>query len=273
MPVVDAGDLRAFFADLKKLEQELKATSVEFVGRKALREKAEELGTRWFDEFLPRLRHANCASSDVLDGYRAGFTRLVDLGSSNNRRSSYLSTLGLITRRFRRELVLPLQTSSNVAETTQLDELLSDVESPEESEYLKEARECVRYGLLRGSAILGWCAAIDHIHHALERIGFAAFNSASSRMATQQKGRYRKFSQVQNVHSIGELRQVFDSTTLLILEGMQLIDSNQYTRLRSCFDLRNQCAHPGEAPVTEYNLVSFFSDINEIVFKNPTISS
>lgn len=49
---------------------------------------------------------------------------------------------------------------------------------------------------------------------------------------------------------------------------MELIDSNQHTRLRSCFDLRCQCAHPGDAPVTEYNLLSFFSDLKEIVLQN-----
>jgi len=53
---------------------------------------------------------------------------------------------------------------------------------------------------------------------------------------------------------------------------MQLIDNNQHTRLHSCFELRSQCSHPGEAPITEYNLLSFFSDINEIVFKNPKLA-
>jgi hypothetical protein len=62
---------------------------------------------------------------------------------------------------------------------------------------------------------------------------------------------------------------VFDAVILWIVEGMGLIDSNQHTRLASCFDMRNQAAHPGEAPSTEYNLLSFFSDIKEIVLANP----
>jgi hypothetical protein len=32
--------------------------------------------------------------------------------------------------------------------------------------------------------------------------------------------------------------------------------------------MRCQCAHPGDAPVTPYNLLSYFSDLNEIIFKN-----
>ena len=40
-------------------------------------------------------------------------------------------------------------------------------------------------------------------------------------------------------------------------------------RLRACYEMRCQCSHPGEAPITEYNLLSFFSDIDQIIFKNP----
>ena len=74
---------------------------------------------------------------------------------------------------------------------------------------------------------VGLSAAIDQIHHAIERIGFAEFNIASSAMASQTKGRFKKFNQVQNVSSLGELREVFDNIILWILEGMQLIDNNQ----------------------------------------------
>jgi hypothetical protein len=88
-------------------------------------------------------------------------------------------------------------------------------------------------------------------------------------MASQTQGRFKRFNKPQNVSSISELQMVFDTDIIWILEGMGLIDSNQHTRLRSCFDLRNHSAHPGEAPVTPYNLLSLFSDIIEIVLKNP----
>jgi len=32
--------------------------------------------------------------------------------------------------------------------------------------------------------------------------------------------------------------------------------------------MRNQSAHPGDAPITPYNLMSFFSDIQQIVLEN-----
>jgi hypothetical protein len=74
--------------------------------------------------------------------------------------------------------------------------------------------------------------------------------------------------QFQNVNSISEIREVFDTVVLWIIEGMALIDSNQHTRLRSCFDMRCQGAHPGDAPITQFNLLSFFSDLDQIVFSN-----
>ena len=89
-----------------------------------------------------------------------------------------------------------------------------------------------------------------------------------NQMASQTKGRYKHFNQKQNIASLSELREVFDNIILWIIEGMGLIDSNQHTRLKSCFEMRCQCAHPGEAPITEYNLMSFFSDIQKIVLEN-----
>ena len=84
-------------------------------------------------------------------------------------------------------------------------------------------------------------------------------------MKNQSKGRFKKFNKEFHVQSLSEIRQVFDSDILWIIEGLGLIDINQHTRLKGCFDMRCHCSHPGDAPVTEYNLISFFSDINEII--------
>ena len=65
---------------------------------------------------------------------------------------------------------------------------------------------------------------------------------------------------------------VFDSDVLWVIEGMQLIDSNERTRLASCFDMRCHSGHPGSAPITKYNVISCFSDIVEIVLANPTFN-
>ena len=49
-------------------------------------------------------------------------------------------------------------------------------------------------------------------------------------------------------------------------------DGNQAERLRTCFQWRNNSAHPGHAPIAEVHLNAFFSDIVEIVLANPTFT-
>jgi len=170
---------------------------------------------------------------------------------------------------FREEIILKLHEQLPTSPSlTLLSGLFKGLPSDEDN-YLREAIGCAQRGFLRASLVLGWCATIDRIHRKIEEIGFPAFNVASAQMASQQKGRFKRFNQVQNVSSLTELREVFDNIVLWIIEGIGLIDSNQHTRLHSCFDMRCQSAHPGDAPITEFNLLSFFSDLKEIVFGNP----
>ncbi len=262
--------LKDFESRLKALRRDIKAEKVRQIAKVSLRTTAERLGTDWFSSIEPGLKLAGLDPSILLN-YTENFHALIKLSGPSNLRDRYLKVINAVTSKFRSDFVLTLQTSP-VTPTSQLQSLLAAITNPSQSEYLKEAIECSKHQLYRATAILGWCAAIDQIHHAIEKLGFARFNSASSVMASETKGRFKKFNQAQNVNSLSELREVFDNVILWILEGMQVIDSNQHTRLHSCFELRCQCSHPGEAPITEYNLLSFFSDLNEIVFKNPKLS-
>jgi hypothetical protein len=137
-----------------------------------------------------------------------------------------------------------------------------------EYDYLEEAIKCADNEFFRAAAVLGWCSAIDRIHNKIVQLGLDNFNVTSARLASQQQGRFKRYNKTFSVQTLSDLRQVFDTDILWILEGMGLLDINEHTRLRSCFDLRNQSAHPGDAPVTQYNLLSFFSDLKEIIFLN-----
>lgn len=264
--------LKEFHKRLTHLRSDVRAQRSERIGKKGIQSRAEELGTTWFDEFAASLTDEGL-SPDLIGRYSNGFGRLIKLSHPNNLRKSYLEVLTALCRVFRDELILPLQQrSAGGWSVKQLGTMLQNISDSAQSDYLQEASDCARHGYYRAAIVLGWCAGIDQIHRAIQRIGFAPFNVASSEMASQTKGHFRKFNQVQNVSSVGELREVFDTTILWILEGMQLIDPNEHTRLRSCFNLRCQCAHPGDAPVTEYNLLSFFSDLVCIVFDNPKLA-
>lgn len=260
--------LKQLHGELKALKRDLQKQSAPQVAKKELRTRAEALGASWFTDFLPSLRLA--IQLDVLEKYDAGFAKLIKLSAPNNQKTSYLAALTALTKKFRDELILPQQqTQGGSASLAVLKHVLGQLPDQEENEYIEEATKCAMHGFLRAAVVLGWCAAIDRIHRKIEVIGFPAFNVMSSQMASQQQGRFKRFHSVQNVASLSELRAVFDNVVLWIIEGMGLVDSNQHTRLTSCFEMRCQCAHPGEAPITEFNLMSFFSDINEIVLSNP----
>lgn len=271
--MTSASDLKAFLDELKALRRDIKAEDVTQIGKKALRERAETLGSRWFTELAPELTANTTFSADLIERYSAGCARLIKLSAPNNQKKSYLEALDGLVRGFRDELILPVQqgtvASSNAGS---FDAFFSAIADADESEYLQEAVSCAKSGFCRAAVVLGWSAAINRIHRKIEANGFAKFNVTSAQMASQTKGRYKKFNQTQNVNSISELRDVFDTVVLWVIEGMGLIDSNQHTRLRSCFDMRCQGAHPGDAPITEYNLLSFFSDIDQIVLSNPVFS-
>jgi hypothetical protein len=263
-------NLKKYLEDLKILRKDIKAEEVKQIGKIGLRKRAEELGSKWFSDFSNQLGQNFGISSDVLEKYSSACGRLMALSSPNNLRKSYLDALDILIKPFRNELILPTQKGgSTSASLSLLHSILGNLPDSNESEYLKEAISCAQRTFFRAAVILGWCATIDRIHRQIENLGFTNFNVTSAKMASQQKGRFKRFNSTQNVNSLSELREVFDTIILWVIEGMGLIDSNQHTRLRSCLDMRCQCAHPGEATVTEYNLMSFFSDINEIVFRNP----
>ena len=263
-------ELKSLQADLASLKRDVKAEDKKTINKKAIRDKAEELGTRWFSDFSEKLTDVAAFSPDMVERYSQSFGRLIKISAPNNLKTSYTSTLNQLTKSFRNDFIIPIQTApKSGSKASLLSVLLEGLSDPDENEYLQEAIACAKHDFYRAAAVLGWCAAIDRIHKIIEKEGFAKFNVASAVMASQTKGRYKRFNSTQNINSIVELREVFDTVVLWVLEGMKFIDTNQHTRLRSCFDLRCQCAHPGDAPVTEYNLLSFYSDINEIVLKNP----
>jgi hypothetical protein len=262
--------LQKFHQDLKTLKSDISKEAAHTIAKANLRQRTEQIATAWFAEISPELaKHANL-STETVEKYSGCFAKLLKLSKPSNRKTSYLTALNCVTKKFHNELVLPIQMEPKIAqEVSMLSKLFANLASPGEDAYMKEAIACASHELYRGSAVLGWCAAIDRIHRVIEKIGYDKFNATSQSMKAATSGRFKKFSSPTSVTSMNDLREVFDSNILWILEGMQLIDSNQHTRLRSCFDLRCQCSHPGEAPITEYNLASFFSDINEILFKNP----
>lgn len=265
--------LQTFYKSLKALRKEINKITTLHVAKADLKRRAGELAEEWFSNISPELAKFTVLSTSTIETYSAWFFKLLKLTKAPNRKTSYVEALNGVTKTFHDDLLLPIQVQPRLAEEVSLlAKLFENMPNPEEDAYLKEAISCATHQLFRGSAVLGWSAAIDRIHRVIEKVGFDSFNMASKSMAAATTGRFKRFSKVANITSIGELREYFDGDMLWVLEGMGLLESNQNTRLRSCYEMRCQCSHPGEAPITEYNLLSFFSDINQIIFENPKFS-
>lgn len=261
--------LKLLHSDLLSLRKSIADETSKTISKKSLREQAEQIGTSWFSGLADELAANGTIQASVVQAYSDNFGKLIKISSPNNLKASYLAILGDLCKKFRDDLILPVQKNPiTLKNASLLTKMLAGL-SAEEDAYLKEAINCASKEYYRASVVLGWCAAIDRIHRAIEKIGFPNFNVTSASMASQTQGRFKKFNSPQNISSLSELREVFDTVVLWVIEGMQLIDNNQHARLKGCFDLRCQCAHPGDAPVTEFNLLSYFSDLNEIIFRNP----
>lgn len=261
--------LQQLLVDARSLKRDLEAETAVNVTKQELRDRAKDLTAAW-RVAIPRLKATGAISPDILDTYDDAFQRLLQLSISPNRRGTYLTTLDSLCSRFRKELIHPTVGATEATSPGTWDVFLSALPSSTEGEYFSEAVACAKAGFLRAAAVMGWCATVDHVHRKVAAVGFDVFSKTSHKLAAQATGRFKRFNKNFAVDSISDLRAtVFDDDLLVVVEGMGIIDNNEYRRLRSCFDLRNQAAHPGDAPITEYNLMSFFSDIVEIVLRNP----
>ncbi len=268
---------KTIWNDIKAARTRLKKSTTVQVSSKSEIEIYDTLATRWFELFSKNLLCFG-VSSETIEKYDNFFRGVLKLTGSISRRNSYVKLFDEIVSNFNDDIVLFIQTEAvekESEEPQQFEEevatLLEKVSNVDENKYLAEALGCWKNGYLKGATILMWCAAIDRIHKVIEQIGFSKFNSTSTQMKAQTSGRFKRFNKEYSIQSISEMRStVFDSDLLWVLEGMQLIDANQRTRLASCFDMRCHSGHPGEAPITKYNVLSCFSDVVEIVLANST---
>ncbi len=105
-------------------------------------------------------------------------------------------------------------------------------------------------------------------------MGFDIFNQDSEVLTAKKNHRYRSFNRKYKLESENELnRIVLDNHLLIMLEYWGFFDSNQCDRLFTCYTMRCNSAHPGEAFITMPNLSSFYSDLKTMIFDNKNIQS
>lgn len=265
-------ELLASLAALEEGAESLRDTLSSLRGNvvvsKAVMSEGQRLSRTWF-ESLDVVLTAYGVEEVVLQKYRPLFNKLLTLSLKASWRPTYVKVLVELLRDYRDDLVAPvIKFRGEPKFSKDLGKVLEEA-TEGEREYLVEALGCADQGYLRASVVLAWSAAVDRMHRVVEKLGFAEFNKKSAEMKAKKGGRYGRFNKAFNVGSLSELRAtVFDNDLLWVLEYWGIIDANQHDRLQLCFTMRNNSAHPGEAPITPENLASFYSDIDQIVFRN-----
>lgn len=254
--------LRAVLDSLKKIRGNT-------VTRQDIRKLVENISRKWFEGVETQSDRFG-VHEDTLKKYHNLFHKLLSLSVKISWKTTYLKTIEEILQDFKDDIiVLVMKSAGKIVDVSHLFKVLENV-SEDEKEYLTEALGCASSGFFRASIVLGWNAAVHRMHKVVEKHGFDELNQKSKEMKSITKGRFKRFNKSFNVSSRSELEAtVFDNDLLWILEYWGLLVSNQHDRLSLCFTMRNNCAHPGEAPLTEENLASFYSDLKIILFDNP----
>ena len=269
--MVFSSSLEEVEQSLNNLVSSIRKAKIKFIRRQDIQRTAREITTAWFEKIDPYLDSYDISPSAKED-YAKLFRRLLALSTKGAQSSQYTTLIEDILKNFHDDILIPaLRYSSKGIDLTVIDKIVSAA-TPEEKDYLDEAVGCAKENYLRAATILTWCAAIHRMHKVVEKIGFDVFNAKSLEMKGVTSGRYKRFKKSFEIHSISELRTVFDNDLLWVLEYMQLLDGNQHDRLEICFTMRNNSGHPGEAKISEPNFQSYCSDVYEFVFGNPKFS-
>jgi hypothetical protein len=261
--------LKAFIKRTKQLIRFCQNTAGNQIQSGKLLSALEALATQWFNEVDPTLRSAYSLDEGLLNKYRDLLGKILEMIGGRPSKKLVQDVLGRIARSFHVDILVPAQKQqAALSKYPSLDAVLSHAQGIE-VDLLTEAVDCAELGKRRAAIILGWCAAVNRLHMHVEREGFVKFNQESARMQAIPSGRYKRFNKKYEIQNLSDLRMtVFDGDLLWVLEFMGAIDGNQHERLRICFTMRNTCAHPGEATCSEENVLSFFSDIDSLVFSN-----
>jgi len=266
-------NLEKFRDLLKSLKKELNATNSKTINKISIRRMADSVATIWVEELRSALEHKFKLDKELIRETADDMKHLHRLSRPNNLKSSYLRVISRVLKRFDDKFILPIkQMSIEVEKILDLTKIIPTLPDPAESQYLQEAVECASSGHTRAAIVMGWCCAVDRIQRKIMSIGFSQFNATSHKLKNQTSGKYRRWNKEFCISSLAELQEIFDKDLIVLIEGMGLIDSNQAQRLEICFLYRNHSAHPGEAPIEEPHVITFFTDINTIILQNPKFS-
>lgn len=266
-------ELNQLNTEIVAFRRTVNSLQVERINRKEIKDAAKDIAQIWFEKINPYMsRYA--ISSEIIKKYDASFRDMIKLSFKRNRKKKYLRIINLILEDYNEELVLSLIEAQDPIIGIGTIQTILENSSDVEEDYLKEAIGCAKSNFLRASIVMAWNACVHRLQRVVHTVGYSKFNEDSDILNRRTDRRYRIFNRRYSITQFYELgRMVSDTHLLKMMEYWEFIDSNQSDRLFTCYTMRCNSAHPGEAVITIPNFASFYSDLKTMIFDNGKILS
>ena len=150
---------------------------------------------------------------------------------------------------------------------------VATVLSKEEYDYIAEGLFCLESSCFKAAVLMLWATAISKTLKLIDT-DLADFNSVSQTMKSDAKSVWKHFSRNFKCDYVDleEIRVKSDDVHLLCyLCFKKIISVPEFKKLKSIYDMRNDCAHPTSVQISTNEAIASFENIYNVVLNNPKI--
>lgn len=252
--------LRAADADLTKLRG-AEVTKTDLIT--SLRSFAKD----WL-RYSETLRAIETVQRATLDTFDAAMRDVLQATNVRTRSSSYKKKLAPVVAGFVDAIIIPVIRHEGSPAQVAARQLVAAFEShltSEEVSYVEEAARCLAAKCHRAALIMLWAAGVARLHHAVEKIGFNAFNAALDGTLQKKGTPFSRVSKTQ-IGSLPELQRARDFDLLVVGMSLWGYDLQVYEELDRLLGIRNSAAHPGMVQPSALDVQQFASKLATYLF-------
>lgn len=266
--VPSSDELEAFHDRIQKVDSDLAKLRSAEVTRADMQADLAKTAKDWL-RLSSRLRSGAEGFMPSLDTYDLAMSEVLNATKLRSRATAYRVRLKPFRDGFIDKVVVPLmrfEGSPSQVAARQLETLFAGSVTAEEGLYISEAARCSSVHCHRAAIILLWAAAVARLHAEIQRIGFAAFNSAAAVASAIKGAPYNRITKSISIGSLGELQRGRDFDVIAI--GMEIwkYDLQAFEELDRLLGLRNSAAHPGMFSPTSLDVRQFSEKLKIYVF-------
>ena len=204
----------------------------------------------------------------TLDKFDDAMAAILRSSQQRTRANVYRTHLSFFKDAFSDDVLVPFmkyEGSPSQSSARQLEATFGGLISLEESAYISEAAKCLASRCNRAAIVMLWAAAVARLHAAVGYAGFAAYNSAIAATISKKSHPFNRI-QSTNVAGLADLQLRSDFDILVVGIEMWGYDSQTFSELSGCLNVRNNAAHPGSFEPTSLDIRQFADKLKKYVF-------